>query len=266
MCVISGAALLLALLLYCLGHALAACRRAADAAAWRRRGAPGGGKEGGGGSTSYAPLAVALDQEEPMEEEEAKLAEGETSATGADEFSLPEAELRLVTAIEEKNPILVGLLIGDGANPNAQLHRGETMLHLATELKDPKVCRVLLTYQADVDRPAKSTGTTALHLAAELGAGDVALTLLEGNADVNARDLSGATPLAIARRQETEYAEEEPSGMVDLLKEWGGVESKGIRRKLQDRRTAFSVGERHDQLAPLRKEDAMQPAATNEEE
>jgi hypothetical protein len=163
----------------------------------------------------------------------------ETKLPLARQNFLSDADARLELALKEGNPILVGLIIGDGANPNTVLESGMSMLHFAAIMSQAsvaaKLCSVLLDYSAYVEGSVAFKGCTVLHIAAERERHDVALVLLEAKADVNARDSTGATPLARVRQKRNTPAgaagEIEETDMEKLLSSFGGTERRGLRQR-----------------------------------
>jgi len=159
-------------------------------------------------------------------------------------FSLEEVVRRangaLELALRERNPILAGLLIGDGANPNAILDSGKPVLQLAVEIQDSRLCHVLLSHNADPhgEVSLNYSASTLLHMAAEREDDDVALALIAYRAHVNARDRDGHTPLARAKkmRELREGTASGESSMEFLLLEHKGTVAKGLRqRRFADR-------------------------------
>eukprot|EP00747_Dinoflagellata_sp_TGD_P195685 gnl/TRDRNA2_/TRDRNA2_64744_c0_seq1.p1 gnl/TRDRNA2_/TRDRNA2_64744_c0~~gnl/TRDRNA2_/TRDRNA2_64744_c0_seq1.p1 ORF type:complete len:288 (+),score=61.88 gnl/TRDRNA2_/TRDRNA2_64744_c0_seq1:78-941(+) len=142
-----------------------------------------------------------LDETDEQEVEQNVDAEAEHDARSLQEREW-QANQALANALHEKDPILSGLLIGDGANPKALLENGMPVLHLAVQLKDVSLCKILLRHNAD-PQVADEFGATSLHVASNLALERVALVLIKNGAKVNARDKEGHTPLKyVKRRQE----------------------------------------------------------------
>lgn len=87
-----------------------------------------------------------------------------------------------------------------GADPNTGRHDGRTPLSAAARHADVPVTRLLLGAKADANK-ASERGDTALHIASELGHGALVRVLLqEGHPDVAVVNMrrKGATPLHFA--------------------------------------------------------------------
>lgn len=117
---------------------------------------------------------------------------------------------------------LVDLLISRGADPQARdpRHR-RTPLHIAAQYGFPNVVTVLLKAGAEVD-PRDDLGSTPLHEAASGLAGtsdldgrvEVARRLVARGADLDARQVSGRTPLDVARQPSSNPANAERMSAV----------------------------------------------------
>lgn len=91
---------------------------------------------------------------------------------------------------------MLKLLLGKGADPNAQNDRRSTPLHWATH--DEAKVRLLISRGAAID-VKQAEGRTPLYQASSLGdANPVIRLLLDRGADPNARNAAGATPLMAA--------------------------------------------------------------------
>src|SRR3989442_14684197 len=110
---------------------------------------------------------------------------------------LPSGETVLMTASFAGNADAVKALLAGGANVNAaETARGQTALMWAVSEGHPDVARALLDYGADVN--ARSTGQfTPLLFAARGGDIELARMLLAAGADIDAKGPDGSTPLLI---------------------------------------------------------------------
>ncbi|MCJ1470763.1 hypothetical protein MMC07_009410 [Pseudocyphellaria aurata] len=120
----------------------------------------------------------------------------------------------LICAAEEQFEEIVELLLKNNASVNAKDQWGWTPLHRAqVKQDDERVTRILLNYKAEVDaRCGKQR--TPLHWAAEWGNALTVPILLDHKADIEAKDSAGRTPLHVA----IDYRQTE---MVILLVERG---------------------------------------------
>ncbi len=116
-------------------------------------------------------------------------------------------------------PELVAFWLTHGANIEALTETGQTPLHWAAWGGSTQNALVLLEAGARVDGES-ATGETPLHLAAGSAFPDTVRVLLQAGADVNAQDHSGNTPLHAA-------ASADRRGMVRLLLEAGAL--PGVR-------------------------------------
>ena len=99
----------------------------------------------------------------------------------------------LVNAITFNHPTMVNLLMKSGAEIKA-----ECLIHAATTKIDLRVTRSLLKYGADPNAQNKSFRQTAMHMAAFHDRADVARLLIRAGADVNIRDKHGFGPISNA--------------------------------------------------------------------
>ncbi len=84
--------------------------------------------------------------------------------------------------------------IARGADMNAKVWRGRTLLHWAALMGEKEVAKFLIENGASVSEKADAS-QTPLHFAAGEGCGEIVKLLLKAGADVNAKDLHGRTPL-----------------------------------------------------------------------
>jgi ankyrin repeat protein len=112
--------------------------------------------------------------------------------------ALPSGETVLMTASFAGNADAVKALLAGGANVNAaETAKGQTALMWAVSEGHRDVVRALVDYGADVN--ARSTGQfTPLLFAARGGDIELARLLLAAGADIDAKGTDGSTPLLIA--------------------------------------------------------------------
>lgn len=103
----------------------------------------------------------------------------------------------LQTAIFNKNLTEVSRLLSAGANPAEQDGDGETALHLAAAMEDPRYLRALFEAGADPNM-ASSSGDNALHAAIVALHPEHLRLLLDAGANPNQADIVGKTPLHAA--------------------------------------------------------------------
>ena len=94
------------------------------------------------------------------------------------------------------------VLLGAGANPNAQSARGNglAVLHEAAAEGQVPLTMALLAAGADIDCRLPRNGRTPLHLAADRGHVQIVQILLAAGADPTVTDAEGLTAADIARR------------------------------------------------------------------
>lgn len=92
---------------------------------------------------------------------------------------------------------VVQRLVEAGANINAVTRTGMTGLHLAALNNHPKMIQYLSAAKVNVNCKETDMGWTPLHYAAQQCHAAAVRALIDQMADVNARDLTGATPLAV---------------------------------------------------------------------
>ena len=95
---------------------------------------------------------------------------------------------------------VVEFLLEHQANVDIQQSDGSsrTPLHLATQIRDLEVCRVLRKYGADLDKRTEDSHTTPLHFASWYGNLEIAHFLIEQGANTKSKDLYGDIPLHYA--------------------------------------------------------------------
>eukprot|EP00928_Gymnodinium_smaydae_P021452 TRINITY_DN1836_c0_g1_i1.p1 TRINITY_DN1836_c0_g1~~TRINITY_DN1836_c0_g1_i1.p1 ORF type:complete len:1096 (-),score=164.71 TRINITY_DN1836_c0_g1_i1:59-3295(-) len=101
--------------------------------------------------------------------------------------------------------LLVESLLQRGADTNARSNDGESALHVVPGgYAELEVVDVLLAWRCDVNSKDYD-GETALHVAVKLGDVELAGVLLSSGADANAANMSGATPLDFAKKDELRW-------------------------------------------------------------
>lgn len=85
-----------------------------------------------------------------------------------------------------------------GACVDARTARGKTPLHLAVEVENLEIVRILLLARCDSQALVSDTKKSPLHMACEKANNEIALELVRYGADANAIDVQGLTPLMIA--------------------------------------------------------------------
>ncbi|HEX3798605.1 MAG TPA: ankyrin repeat domain-containing protein [Verrucomicrobiae bacterium] len=102
------------------------------------------------------------------------------------------------------------------ANADVDPSKGWTPLHVAANLGDPDLVKLLVHYGAKVDVRDKR-GLTPLLWTAFAGRRDAAAALLSNGADINARGPDGRTTLDLAKLSLD-------NSLIDLLRERGAHE------------------------------------------
>jgi ankyrin repeat protein len=109
----------------------------------------------------------------------------------------------LAVACENATPVsvrIVEALVKAGANPNATLPSGQTMIMTASLTGSVGAVRALVANGANVNARETAKGQTALMWAASEGHRDVVRMLLDSGADPSAHSMSQSTPLFFAAR------------------------------------------------------------------
>jgi ankyrin repeat protein len=107
-----------------------------------------------------------------------------------------ETPLHCASRRGKEHPAIMKMLL-DGANKDAQLSDGFTVLHMAAVFNQIELIKMLINAQYDMKARAL-TGETALHCAAAYGNDEVIKLLLSAGADLDAQSESGRTPLHCA--------------------------------------------------------------------
>ncbi|CAG5134658.1 unnamed protein product [Candidula unifasciata] len=97
------------------------------------------------------------------------------------------------------------LIHSKGTDVNKVDKSGYTALHYACRNGQLETCKILLTYQADVNATTQSSKATPLHRASYMGHSEIVSLLLQHNADPRSADCDGMTPLHKAA--ENDHAE-----------------------------------------------------------
>ena len=108
-----------------------------------------------------------------------------------------EPDLRLVTAIQQRNTALAQQLIRGGVDVDAVRADGATALLWAAHWDDSETADLLLAAGADVNA-ADDQGVTPLSRACENASLRMVTTLLAAGADANAAQINGVTPIITA--------------------------------------------------------------------
>ncbi len=106
-------------------------------------------------------------------------------------------------AMEEGCMFLATVLQGRDVMIDQRDVEGNSYLHLAAEMNDPRLISLLLDAGSNVDG-ANQQGWTALHTAARKGNAEAVEMLLAFGANINAYDTSGHTPADVARSEAAE--------------------------------------------------------------
>lgn len=110
-----------------------------------------------------------------------------------------EPDLRLVTAVKERNPQAVRALLTEGVDVNTARADGATALLWATHWDDLDIVDLLLRAGATVNA-AEDQGVTPLALACENASAAMVAKLLAAGANPNAAQTNGLPPLTTAAR------------------------------------------------------------------
>ena len=99
-----------------------------------------------------------------------------------------------VAAVVSRDPLALAFMVRQGVDMDAQDQDGRAALHVAAELGDVALVRVLLDLGA-APGVVGLFGLTPAHVAAYCGHVEVLEVLLSAGGDTNARDTDGSTPL-----------------------------------------------------------------------
>ena len=148
------------------------------------------------------------------------------------------AEIEKEAKSEKKEePKILGLASGqstkdvreqleNGTDVNTTSHSGVTALHIAVDNQRIGICRLLISWKADVNARTNH-GETPLHWAAKSdlrGSQIIVEDLIKAGAEINAHDDYGITPLHIAAREGRECAAEillEHGANIDIQSKTG---------------------------------------------
>jgi ankyrin repeat protein len=113
----------------------------------------------------------------------------------------PAAEVPLVEAARRGDVAAVRTLLQGGANPSAAQGDGLTALHVAAEVGNLEIARMLIAGRADIEAKSRLGGYTPLHLAAGNAHTEVVRALLQARANPRAvTTTGGVTPLHLAAK------------------------------------------------------------------
>src|SRR5262249_35482627 len=93
-------------------------------------------------------------------------------------------------ACTNRSAPMVERLLAAGANPNAALLNGETVLMTCARAGDPNAVKALVAHHADVNAQEREHQQSALMWAAAQRHPDVVRLLIDARADINARSLT----------------------------------------------------------------------------
>ncbi|PHH83206.1 hypothetical protein CDD82_3131 [Ophiocordyceps australis] len=111
----------------------------------------------------------------------------------------PDGNSALLIAVKEDREDLMELLLQYGANCNALLNNGTTLLSLCTTVRSEKLVRLLLDAGADLNL-TDCDGDSVIVLAVKLDRESLVKPLLDAGADPNWTDSDGNNALAIAAK------------------------------------------------------------------
>jgi len=107
----------------------------------------------------------------------------------------------LALAVQNGQVAAVALLLEHGANANASLRSGSTLLHDAAMRDYPDIASLLLDHGADIEAGERGSRMSPLAQAAFSGSTETAAVLLQRGASVGVRCWEGETPLHLAAKR-----------------------------------------------------------------
>lgn len=146
----------------------------------------------------------------------------------------------ILVALESESPKAAMVLAKHPkTNLNAQNHLGETPLMLAAIQNQLELAQVLISHQADVNKP----GWTPLHYAATQGHRDMMRLLLANNAYVDSESSNGTTPLMMAANSTSPLAVKLllEEGADPTLVNHGNVSALDIALSKNQQQSAFYI-------------------------
>ncbi|MFO8175848.1 MAG: ankyrin repeat domain-containing protein, partial [Longimicrobiales bacterium] len=107
----------------------------------------------------------------------------------------------LALAVQNGQVAAVALLVEHGADANASLRSGSTLLHDAAMRNHPDIASLLIDHGADIEANESGSRMTPLAQAAFSGSTETAAVLLQRGASVDVRCWEGETPLHLAAKR-----------------------------------------------------------------
>tara|TARA_B100001079_G_C16352811_1_gene489082 strand:+ start:178 stop:903 length:726 start_codon:yes stop_codon:yes gene_type:complete len=94
-------------------------------------------------------------------------------------------------------------LLSNGANVDAKARTGETALHIATQLRNSTLVKILIQHDADLNvlatyKTSRGLDGTPLHWATQMGNTNIVDQLVTAGADMNIKNSAGLTPSRVA--------------------------------------------------------------------
>jgi ankyrin repeat protein len=133
----------------------------------------------------------------------------------------------LICAAEKGHIAVVELLLGAGADPNAQQSGGWSAIHYALLKRNEDMASIILEHSPNLNL-STITGVRPLHLAAMHGLTATTCSLLDRGAEIDATDNSGLTALWVAVQ----------AGKLETVKT---LVSRGARTDVVDRVQGHSL-------------------------